>query len=68
MASEDESHDLVLCEDSAMECFPSISPDTILKQCRRIKDMKRDGADLEEIFHELDVHRVSDIRSTVLSC
>ena len=43
-----------MCEESAIERFPSISPDTILKQCCRIKDMKRDGADLEEIFHELD--------------
>ena len=44
-----------LSEESAIEHCPSISSDTILKQCQRIKDMKKDGAHLEEIFHEFDV-------------
>lgn len=42
-------------EESILERFPSISTDVILEQCQRIKDMKRDGAGLEEIYTELDV-------------
>ena len=50
-----------LCEESAIERFPSISPDTILKQCRRIKDMKRDGTDLEEIFQNPKLTKMAQL-------
>ena len=50
-----------LCEESVVERFPSISPDSILKQCRRIKDMKRDGTDLEEIFQNPKLTKMAQL-------